>query len=117
MYEELARLLLPLILSIFLGFITVTILDKKWFEIDHKRIEKGFEIIEHYHFGIALIGAGICTIVYSPIIAFFSIGAGMGLIYHEAEQDDYFAVQSSHFKSSSMIGVVLTGIVVGFYFL
>ena len=108
---------MELFLSAFLGFIIITILDRIWFDIDHRSIERGFEVIEHYHFGITLIGAGIVIIAYSPIIAFFSLGAGMGLIYHEAKQDDYFAVQSSHFKSSSIIGVVLCLVTILIYFL
>ena len=61
---------MELFLSAFLGFILVTILDRRWFDIDHKRIEKGYEVIEHYHFGIVLIGIvliGIAVFVFLKI--------------------------------------------------
>ena len=43
------------LLSAFLGFILVTILDRRWFDIDHKKIEKGYEVIEYYHFGMSTL--------------------------------------------------------------
>ena len=95
------------ILLAIVGFITITILDKVWFKLDYKRIEKGFEIVEHYHWGIVLIGAGIILLSYSPYLAYFAAGAGIGLIYHESRQKNYFAHKSNHFGSSSVIGIIL----------
>lgn len=106
---------MEILLSGFIGFMIVTILDKIWFDIDHKKIEKGYEVIEHYHFGIGLITSGIIAFSYLPVISFCLLGAGMGLIYHEAQQKNYFAHKSNHFKNSSIIGVVLLGIAVFVY--
>ena len=89
------------------GFIVITILDKAWFKLDYKRIEKGFEVVEHYHWGIALIGVGIFIIEYLPYLAYFAAGAGIGLIYHESRQKNYFAHKSTHFRSSAVIGTAL----------
>ena len=105
-----------LFLSAFLGFITVTILDRKWKDINHKKIEQGFEVIEHYHFGIILIGMGIIASAISPL-SYFLLAAGMGLIFYELKQDDYLACKSGHFRNSSVIGMVLTiGIIVVYFF-
>jgi len=105
---------MELFLSAFLGFITVTILDRIWFDIPHKKIEQGFEIIEHYHFGIILLGMGIIACTISPL-SYFLLAAGMGLIYHEVKQDDYFACKSGHFRDSSVIGMALCGAVILLY--
>ena len=91
-----------------MGFIFVTILDRRWFDIDHKSIEKGYEVIEHYHFGIGLITAGIIAFAYLPIVSYCLFGCGMGLVYHEAKQKNYFAHKSSHFMGSTIIGVILS---------
>ena len=104
------------LLSIFIGFILVTILDRRWFDIDHKKIEKGYEVIEHYHFGVGLIGIGIFTFAFSPILSYVTFGAGMGLIYHEAQQKNYFAHKSTHFRNSSIIGLILTAIITVLFF-
>ena len=108
---------MELLLSAFLGFMIITILDRKWFEIDHKRIEQGYEVLEHYHLGIGLIGIGIGIIAYLPLVSYGLIGAGMGLIYHESKQKNYFAIQSAHFRNSSIIGVILIIITITIYFL
>lgn len=112
---------MELLLLVFLGFILVTILDRRWFDIDHRSIENGYEVIEHYHFGIGLITIGIIlnsiTITYLPHVAYLTFGAGMGLVYHEAKQKNYFAHKSTHFLSSTIIGVVLCVITITIYFL
>jgi len=105
---------MELFLSAFLGFITVTILDRKWNDINHKKIEQGFEVIEHYHFGIILIGMGIIASAISPL-SYFLLSAGMGLIFYELKQDDYLACKSGHFKNNSIIGLALCGVVVLLY--
>ena len=108
---------MELFLSAFLGFILVTILDRRWFDIDHKRIEKGYEVIEHYHFGITLIGIGLFTFAFYPIISYTLFGAGMGLVYNEAKQKNYFAHKSIHFISSTIIGIILCIVTITIYFL
>jgi|APSaa5957512535_1039671.scaffolds.fasta_scaffold13335_4 hypothetical protein len=108
---------MELLLSAFLGFIGITILDRRWFDSDHKKIEKGYEVIEHYHWGIGLIAIGIIIITYLPYVAYLIFGAGMGLVYHEAKQKNYFAHKSTHFLSSTIIGVVLCIVTITIYFL
>ena len=107
---------MELILSAFLGFITVTMLDRRWLDINHRKIERGFEALEHYHWGIGLIVVAIAT-VSLPFVSYCFLGAGMGLIYYEAKQEDYFAIQSSHFRSSTIIGIILTITAITIYFL
>ena len=104
---------MELLLSAFLGFILVTILDRRWFDIDHKKIEKGYEVIEHYHWGIVLIGISIVIMIHLPVMAYLVLGAGMGLVYHESKQKNYFAQKSNHFRNSSIIGIVLTTVIIG----
>jgi len=99
-----------LIISTFLGFIISIILDRIWFSIDYKKIEKGFKILEHYHFGIILISVGF--IISIQIISYFIIGVGMGLIYCESKQKNCFAFKSEHFRNSSIIGILLIIIVI-----
>jgi len=94
-----------LIISIFLGFIISLILDRIWFSVDYKKIEKGFEILEHYHFGITLMGVGFIIPIH--IISYFIIGLGAGFIYMETKHTHCFAYQSGHFTKSSIIGIIL----------
>lgn len=98
---------MELFLSALIGFIIVTILDRRWFDVDHKKIEKGYEVIEHYHFGIILISIGIVIFSSLPVLSYCMFGAGGGLIYHESKQKNYFAHKSSHFRNSSIIGCIL----------
>ena len=106
-----------LIISTFLGFIISLILDRIWFNINYKKIDKGFEVLEHYHFGIILMGVGL-IIISVPIISYVIFGAGMGFIYSESKQLHYFAYKSGHFRNSSIIGVILLVIVISLvYFL
>ncbi len=102
---------MELLLSAFIGFILVTILDRRWFDIDHKKIERGYEVIEHYHFGVGLLGIGIIVFAFFPVLAYILFGAGLGLIYHEAKQKNYFAHKSTHFRNSTIIGVGLVVII------
>lgn len=98
---------MELLLAAFLGVMTITILDRIWWNLDHHSIEKGFEVIEHYHWGIVLIGVGIVIIDYLPLVAYFLFGAAMKLIYSEAKQKNCFAHKSNHFRNSTIIGVIL----------
>jgi len=85
-----------LIISIFLGFIISLILDRILFRLDYKKIKKGFEILEHYHFGIILIGIGL--IISIPIISYIIIGLGIGFIYMETKHIHYFAYKPGNFN-------------------
>lgn len=94
------------VLAGILGFQFVTIIDRLWFAIDYKKTEKGLEVLEHYHFGIALLAVSF-VFIQIPILAFALLGMGAAFIYHESKQKNYFAHQSTHFKGSTIIGVVL----------
>lgn len=94
------------ILAGILGFQFVTIIDRLWFAIDYKKTEKGLEVLEHYHFGLGLLVISF-IFIQIPILAFALLGMGAGFIYHESKQKNYFAHQSTHFKGSTIIGVVL----------
>lgn len=98
--------LFVIILAGILGFQFVTIIDRLWFAIDYKKTEKGLEVLEHYHFGLALLAISF-IFIQIPILAFALLGMGAGFIYHESKQKNYFAHQSTHFKGSTIIGLVL----------
>ena len=97
-----------------MGFIVSLILDRIWFNINYKKIEKGFEIFEHYHFGIILIYIGF--IIPIQIISYFIISLGAGFIYMETQHIHCFAYKSGHFTKSSIIGIILcTGMILSVY--
>ena len=94
------------------------IFDTIWWKIDFKKVERGFEALEHYHFGIILmIGAVLINLIYEPI-SWFLVGMGFVFIigeWHQAVEihkkkvipGKPFAYGSSHFKQSSIIGAGL----------
>lgn len=100
------------------GAITSMIIDTVWWHVNYKKIEKGFEVLEHYHIGlIALIISVISYQFVQPISIFL---AGMGLFFIVAEWHQAveihkkkvipgkpFAYGSEHFKQSSIIGITL----------
>ena len=83
------------VLALFLGFMISTIADRLWFKIPYKKIEKGVEFVEHYHFGLAAIMGGILLSDYH-LAGLCLAGLGMGLIYHEAKQENLFAIKAKH---------------------
>ena len=67
---------------------------------------------EHYHIGLE---AGIIAILIWPFLPFASIillGVMVGFVLKESEQKNDFALNSGHFKNSSIIGIILTVILV-----
>ena len=105
-----------LALSGILGFLAVTIIDRIWFMIDYKKAERGLESLEHYHYGMALMGAGALLWGMIPdICAFFVIGAGGAFVYHEAKQKNLFSYSSSHFTQSTLIAFgILCGMILSY---
>ncbi len=100
-----------------LGFLFITIIDRLWFAIDYKKAEKGLEVLEHYHYGIALLGIAFILTAQIEVLAYLLLGMGTAFIYHESKQKNYFSHKSKHFKPSLAIGLVLTAITITVYFL
>jgi len=92
-----------------IGFFLGLVLDKFYQYKEINKYEKGFEYIEHYHFGLI---AGIIGIITS--IDIFT-GLGMSLILAEWSQDHHFAYGSNHFKLSTIMGLILFAILIGIY--
>ena len=101
------------------GTFLVMIIDTFWWEIDYKKAEKGMEAHEHYHIGLELIIVGIFVSIFQEQLASFLFGAGFLFIVGEWRQvidtagtkvvkGHPFAFGSTHFKSSSIIGIILT---------
>lgn len=87
-----------------IGIIIGLVMDVIWWKIPYQKIETGFEVVEHYHFGIIL---GIFTVISgSPIFA----GMMIALFLGEWTQTNKFAMGSTHFKNSTIIGGILFGI-------
>jgi len=84
-----------------LGIILGLIMDVVWWNKSLDKYEKGFEALEHYHFGIL---AGIVGLFIYPEIFF---GLMLALFISEWTQTHQFAYQSNHFKSSTLIGIVM----------
>lgn len=95
--------------------------DTLWWHINYKKIEKGLEIIEHYHIGLGLFIAAIVVNLYFSPVSWFMMGMGFLFIiaeWHQAIEVSHkkvipgkpFAYGSSHFRSSSIIGIILSGI-------
>ncbi len=99
-----------------LGFLFITIIDRIWFRIDYKKVEKGLEVMEHYHYGLLLFALAPFFIEYSLVTSFGLLGMGTAFIYHESKQRNFFAHQSVHFKGSTIIGVTLAIIAIVLYF-
>lgn len=106
------------ILLFCVGAFVTMIIDTLWWKIDYKKAERGLEVLEHYHIGIALlIGAVVTNLFYQPASWFLG---GMGLLFVFAEWHQSveiagkkvipgkpFAYGSKHFKGSSIIGIIL----------
>jgi len=103
-------------LAAVLGFLFITLIDRIWFRIDYKKVEKGLEVMEHYHYGLLLFALAPFFIEYSLITSFGLLGMGTAFIYHESKQRNFFAHKSVHFKNSTIIGLSLTGLAAFLYF-
>ncbi len=89
------------ILLFAIGLIIAAIFDSVWWRINYSKYEEGFEVIEHYHFGIGFMIAGVLLI--QPLL----IGLGLGLIWKESDQTNTFAHGSKHFRNSTYIGIAM----------
>lgn len=85
------------ILYLIIGIMIGLIIDTIWFNINYSKYERGFEVFEHYHAGILLIPLGLFI---NPIF----YGLGIGLFIAEWTQENKFAINSTHFKESCLIG-------------
>ena len=64
------------------------------------------KIHEHYNIGLEMLILGIILAAFSEVSAIL-IGFGFGFIIAEWKQGNPFAHKSSHFKASTIIGIVL----------
>ena len=104
----------PLLLLIFdlialgVGATWAVLIDQIWFKIDYKKAEKGLEVLDHYHHGIALlIIASVFNHFVPSSFSLFVLGFGLVFIIAEAKQGNPFAYGSSHFRATSAIGIIL----------
>lgn len=109
-----------------LGTFVVMLVDVFWWQIDYKKAEKGMEAHEHYHVGIELAIVAMIVGVFNDTAASFLYGAGflflaaewrqaVEVIGNKVKAGHPFAFGSNHFKSSSIIGAVLTFVAVVCY--
>ena len=108
--------MLDFLLAAIFGVISITILDRYWFKINYKKAEKGLEILEHYHHGIIMIIISMWVYPFIPILTIFLAVGGATFIYREARQENDFAHNSTHFKGSLIIGLILIVIAILSYF-
>lgn len=119
------------IILLILGAFTTFVIDILWWNIDFKKAEKGLEVHEHYHVGIELLILGALLSHLTDHIEYFPIGMGFAFIMAEWKQTTEirktengktirkevvpghpFAYGSEHFRKSTIVGMVLTGILV-----
>jgi len=86
-----------------IGFFIGLIIDVAWwhFGLDKSSLDKKFKAHEHYHIGIEIGIIGI--LLQQPILQ----GVMFAFILAEWTQDHKFALQSGHFKQSTIIGIIL----------
>lgn len=110
-----------------IGALIVMLIDTFWWHIDYKKAEKGMEAHEHYHVGLELFIVAMIADLFNGAIASFLYGAGFLFIAAEWRQaieivqkkvipGHPFAYGSIHFKTSSIIGIGLTGSAILLYF-
>ncbi len=106
------------ILLFCVGGVAAMLIDTVWWHVHYQKIEKGFEIIEHYHIGLGLFITGIIVNQFIQEIAWFVTGMGLLFIiaeWHQAVEISNkkvipgkpFAWGSKHFRGSSIIGIIL----------
>ncbi len=115
------------VIGSFIGFI----FDTWWWTIDFKKAEKGLEAHEHYHVGMELLIIGIIVSFFSDVASFLLGGLGFAFIMAEWRQvveirktengkekkkevvpGHPFAQGSEHFLSSTIIGIILSAIII-----
>lgn len=105
------------------GLFAALLLDSLWWRSGIKKYEKGLEAHEHYHFGLELwLAAALAAPFAPPALPAALAGAGLGFIVSEWSQrlevhrgrvvpGHPWAWGSSHFRSSTAIGVLLAAAV------
>ena len=89
-----------------------------WTNTNFKKAEKGMEAHEHYHIGIEMAILGVALEYFSIDFSSFLYGGGLMFIVAEWLQrfeiiskkvvpGHPFAYGSTHFKSSTAIGIIL----------
>jgi len=113
---------------LFVGLFIAFIIDILWWtQKSFQKAEKGFEAHEHYHIGIELVILYIIVSHFTDsVFNVILIGAAIGFVLAEWSQSKEikgvrvvpghpFALGSSHFKSSSIIAIILSIIAVTSY--
>ena len=94
-----------------LGFGLASVADFLWmrlFSKSAKVIEKGYEVLEHYHAGLILLPVAFALSFVVPLyIPLIILGFAFGLYLYESLQLEAFAHGSTHFLKSSLIGIGL----------
>lgn len=93
--------MIDILILFIVGFIFGLGIDLMWWHTNIKKLEKGFEALEHYHFGILSLIIGV--LIANPI----PLGLGLALILKESDQAHPFAYLSEHFRKSSYIGIAM----------
>lgn len=111
-----------------LGCTVVMVVDVFWWKLDYKKIEKGLEWHEHYHVGIELMILAVVINLFNSTAAAFFLGAGLMFIVAEWRQvieivgkkvkpGHPFAYGSTHFKTSTIVGISLMCVLLFFQFI
>jgi len=87
----------------FLGLAVGILFDLLWRRTGVSKYERRVEMLEHYHWGFALL---ILARILKILSATFA-GMGLYLVFAELTQSHPFAIKSSHEFLSTMIGVIL----------
>lgn len=114
---------------VFVGFCIGLIVDILWWVIPaFKKAEKGFEAFEHFHISQCLfIGFLVVGFLLKSDYALILLGGSVAFFLAEWSQSKEikgkrvipghpFAYKSTHFKGSTIIGIILTGIAITLYF-
>ncbi len=98
------------------------VVDVWWWTIDYRKAERGLEFHEHYHVGLELLILSLFLNRFTPSAPVFALaGAGFGFITAEWRQvvevagrkvqpGHPFAYGSKHFRQSTILGLLLLGI-------
>jgi len=119
---------ISVIYSFLLGLFAVMIIDSAWWHINFKKIEKGMEAHEHYHISLELLIISMFVYYFTDYMELFSFLIGAAIMFFAAEwaqgvevvnrkvqAGHRFAYGSKHFRTSSIIGVNLLGIIIFLY--
>jgi hypothetical protein len=81
------------------GVLIGIFIDVLWWRAGIQKYEKGHEMWEHYHFGLIIGIFGVMLV--QPVL----LGIMVILVLKESSQKHPFAIKSSHFISSTILGV------------